>query len=234
MTASRNRDCRAEPGNRCLRRRQRGSPQNVGGARFLARSSVGTLVAEHAVIDQGYPTMLSGLSMDLRYALRALGRSPSFTVAAVATLALGIGVNAGVFTVLNGVLFRDLPAPAAHEFVADRPDCRRRGAVCDERCSAPSRRREYRAYRSKCRHCRACSAFGTPMGSDARRRSPQRVYGAIVSCDYLDVLDSRRRSVERWRARIASRVPARRRARPRAVVDGVRRRTPRSWAARSS
>ena len=62
--------------------------------------------------------MLAGLLMDLRCAMRALARSPGFTASAIATLALGIGVNAGIFTVLNGVLFRDLPAPNAHELVA--------------------------------------------------------------------------------------------------------------------
>ncbi len=54
---------------------------------------------------------------DLRYGLRTLRTNPTFTVVAVSTLALGIGVNAGIFTVVNGVLFRDLPAAGAHELV---------------------------------------------------------------------------------------------------------------------
>ena len=57
------------------------------------------------------------LIQDLRYAYRTLRKSPAFTAAVVATIALGIGANTAIFTVVDGILLRPLPFPASGRVV---------------------------------------------------------------------------------------------------------------------
>src|SRR5262245_9592367 len=62
--------------------------------------------------------LLENLAQDLRYAVRALRRSPGFTTAAVLTLALGIGANTAIFTLIDALMLRRLPVRSPGELVA--------------------------------------------------------------------------------------------------------------------
>jgi macrolide transport system ATP-binding/permease protein len=67
--------------------------------------------------DEWRPVWVEQLWQDVRYAVRSMAKSPSFTITAVLTLALGIGVNASLFSAFNLVAFRSMPVKDPHSLV---------------------------------------------------------------------------------------------------------------------
>ena len=67
-------------------------------------------------------TFWDNLFQDIRYGLRSLRRAPGYTTAAVVTLALGIGANTAIFSVINGVLLHPLPYQDSAELIRLRED----------------------------------------------------------------------------------------------------------------
>jgi predicted permease len=90
-------------------------------ARVAARRAMGGLTqVKDAYRDQLSIPAVDALRQDVRYALRAMRHNLAFTVVVVLTLALGIGANTAVFSVLDGVLLKPLSYPRAEELVALR------------------------------------------------------------------------------------------------------------------
>jgi putative ABC transport system permease protein len=87
-------------------------------AAYAARRALGNtaLIKEDVRTAWGFQ-WLETLLQDLRYGLRQLRRNPGFTVVAVLTLALGIGANTTVFTIINTLILNPIPAEKASELV---------------------------------------------------------------------------------------------------------------------
>jgi len=169
--------------------RERGIPPSE--ARSQARREFGnSLLLQEATLDSWkyspLKNLLHDIGSDVRYAARWLVRAPVFTAAAIVTIALGVGVNAGLFTVLNGVLFRDLPAPDSRELVSIIQSV---SGVEDHHAQDLFSLSEYVAYRDRTQTLSGVIAMaGARGGTTLGGETPQKVLGSLVSCNYFAVL----------------------------------------------
>ena len=131
---------------------------------------------------------LDALSRDLRYGGRAMRRNPTFTVVVVLTLAVGIGANTAVFSVLDSVLLKPLSYPRAEELVALRQTA---PGVAGSTSSgglnlSPSM---YVTYAEQNRVFQSLGVWTTTMSTVTGVAEPEQVRVVLISDGVLQALD---------------------------------------------
>jgi predicted permease len=126
------------------------------------------------------------LTADARYALRVLRRRPGFTLAAVCTLALGVGANSAIFSVVQAVLFRPLPyeRPDRLAVIWERNVLRGKG----ENVAAVT---NFEAWRDRNRSFESLAALVPAPTTLTLTDRAEHVVGAEVSSSYFDLLGVR-------------------------------------------
>jgi putative ABC transport system permease protein len=118
------------------------------------------------------------LRLDLRYAIRSLTKRPLFTIVAVATLALSIGANTAIFSVVNAVLLRQLPYYKPNQLVALSTIS---GGGERDGLSVP----EAEDFRAQMSSLEDVAFFQTQSVNVTGGERPDRVRGAFVSANYF-------------------------------------------------
>ena len=127
--------------------------------------------------------MISSLVRDVRFAVRMLMRTPGFSLVALLTFALGIGVNAAVFTVYNGVLLRPLPYPDADRITMVWMDNRRQ-QIREDITSYPN----YMDWRTQSSSFSHMAAFTPASFNLTGAGDPERLRGAETTANFFDVM----------------------------------------------
>ena len=119
---------------------------------------------------------------DLRFAFRQLLKNPGFTAVAMLTLALGIGANTAIFSVVNGVLLRPLPIPEADRVVHVWESWRGEG-------TAPVAWPKFIEWKQQSQSFEAIAACNWGQSFVlATGDKPELIAGRAVSCDFFSVL----------------------------------------------
>lgn len=124
---------------------------------------------------------MNALLADIKYAVRRLANSPGFAIVAVLTLALGIGANTAIFSLINSILIESLPYPDSEQLVQvfeTFPNAQRNAV-------AGGAFKDWYANQSKFSHLAVYEATERNLTGNG---TPQRVSGLMVSSEFLSVL----------------------------------------------
>ncbi len=123
------------------------------------------------------------LMQDVRFALRTLRKNPGFTIAAVVTLALGIGANTAIFSLVNGVLLRPLPYLDDGDLVVLRQKAPKAGI--DNLAFSVQ---EVYDYRDQNQSLGSLVEYHHMTFTLLGRGEPERVTTGVVSAEFFDLL----------------------------------------------
>ena len=122
---------------------------------------------------------------DIRYGLRQLIKHPAFTIIAIATLALGIGANTAIFSVVNAVLLKPLPFPEADQLIAvGMTDTRQKGQTELNSLSYP----DFFDFRDQNRTLASSALYRDRTFALTGEEGATSVHGVKVSAEFFDVL----------------------------------------------
>ena len=127
--------------------------------------------------------MLSSFLRDLRYALRTLGRNPGFACVSILALALGVGANSAIFTVVQSVLLRPLAFPQPEKLILVLE--RNLKAGFPQFSLSPGNYLDYRDHNHTLSGFAAFSGQGLNLSGGAQ---PERLRGTRVTREFFDVL----------------------------------------------
>ncbi len=154
---------------------------------WLCRQVLSTILPVVKLNPEG--PMFSAFGNDVRYAARALAKNPGFAAVAILALALGIGVNAGIFTVLNGAALKQLPTPGANQLVSVYQELRgkieRNVHGSNSMFSTP----EYEDYRDHNHVFTGLAAYEPFLQATRGGDRPEQLWGQLTSCNYFEVLN---------------------------------------------
>src|ERR1041384_8194412 len=124
---------------------------------------------------------MPAIFQDLRYAFRTLRKAPGFTVATVMTLAVGIGANSAIFSVVNGLLLKPLPYERADDLIS----------VFET--DAAGRQRSFSQpdlndFRAASKTVRSCASVASQSVSFTGSDEPERIVGTFGSSNFLSTL----------------------------------------------
>jgi putative ABC transport system permease protein len=157
-------------------------------ARYDARRRFGNVTLQHErAREMDLLRWLETLAQDVRFGLRMLRKSPGFTAVAVLTLALGIGANTAIFSLLNTVMLRVLPVQKPEELVQIALLTKNFGGRVRTSYTNPL----WEAVRDRQNVFAGTFAWGTSEFNLSTGGEAQDVKGLYASGDYFDVLGVR-------------------------------------------